>query len=256
MPQSVLYLPREDGGQGLSHLSSRGVTFRFQLLQRFLCGPADLVWRPLACTILNQFGGLGLNKSLFLMDLTQPNVKDLPVFYRGLFKVWNLLQKTRLGHNRANIVTLGHVVQLAGADLNIAAPLTCRLGVNSTRTVSLLLSQWRRALTEGELTLLKLYCDGSLKPDENDAFPSMNISPDFKNCTGRLLKSGGSSEFPLRDANRKLMYNVFVRLLNKDKLNEKSDTTWRARLGLSDGAGPEWRALYKPPLVKRAADLQ
>ena len=70
-----------DGGQGLVHLSSRGATFHFHFLQRFLCGPANLVWRPLACTILNRLGGLGLNRSLFLMDLKQANIKEFPVFY-------------------------------------------------------------------------------------------------------------------------------------------------------------------------------
>jgi len=27
-------------------------------------------------------------------------------------------------------------------------------------------------------------------------------------------------------------------------------------LGLLDGVGPEWRSLYKPPLLKKVADLQ
>lgn len=44
--------------------------------------------------------------------------------------------------------------------------------------------------------------------------------------------------------------------MRRDKLNGKADTPWRAHLGLSDNVGPEWRALYKPPLIKRAADLQ
>jgi len=30
----------------------------------------------------------------------------------------------------------------------------------------------------------------------------------------------------------------------------------RARLGLIDGVGPELKALYKPPLMKKVADLQ
>ena len=49
---------------------------------------------------------------------------------------------------------------------------------------------------------------------------------------------------------------MFVKVLQRDKLNGRTDTPWRAHLGLSDGVGSEWRALYKPPLIKRAADLQ
>ncbi len=47
VPQSVLFLPREEGGQGLIHLASRGATFRLQFIQRFLTGPRDLVWREI-----------------------------------------------------------------------------------------------------------------------------------------------------------------------------------------------------------------
>lgn len=99
LPQSVLYLRRDEGGQGLIHLSSRGATFHFQFLQRFLCGPTDLVWRPLTCAILSQCGGLGLDRSLFLMDLQQLHIKEFPEYYRGVFKVWTKFKKVRLGHH-------------------------------------------------------------------------------------------------------------------------------------------------------------
>ena len=72
------------GGNGLKQKChkevSGGAAFRFQFLQRFLYGPADLEWRPLACTILNRLGRFGLNRSLFLIDLKQQNIKELPVF--------------------------------------------------------------------------------------------------------------------------------------------------------------------------------
>ena len=57
VPQSELYLLKNEG-QGLIHLNSKGVTFRFRFLQRFLRGPADLVWRLLACTILNRLASV------------------------------------------------------------------------------------------------------------------------------------------------------------------------------------------------------
>lgn len=195
MPQSVLYLPRDEGGQGLIHLSSSGATFRFQFLQRFLFGPADLVWRPLACIILSQLGGLGLDRSLFLMDLKQVNFSELPDFYRGLFKCWSLLEKERLGQHSSvywllqepvisgtrfsafcqvgatmlrwfcvsKVVTLGHVVQLAGGNMDNAAPLASHLEVKSICVITLLLNKWREALTNSEQTLLHQYCNGSIK---------------------------------------------------------------------------------------------
>ncbi|KAK3568147.1 hypothetical protein QTP86_032001 [Hemibagrus guttatus] len=46
IPQSVLHLPKEEGGQGLVQLASRAAAFRLQFLQRLLTGPKDLIWRP------------------------------------------------------------------------------------------------------------------------------------------------------------------------------------------------------------------
>lgn len=76
--QSVLFLPQEEGGQGLTHLASRGTAFHLQFIQRFLTAPADPVWRPLAESILGQCGAFGLAKSLFLMALSKHKLDDLP----------------------------------------------------------------------------------------------------------------------------------------------------------------------------------
>lgn len=54
IPQSVLFLPKDEGGQGLVHLPSRMATFRLQFIQRFLTGPDDLVWRNLTKVILQR----------------------------------------------------------------------------------------------------------------------------------------------------------------------------------------------------------
>ncbi len=96
--QSILYLPREEGGQGLIHIQSRIAAFRLRFLQRFLVldGSTDCSWSAVSCMILRTLGGFGLDKMLFLMDPTKLDLSELPVFYRNLFKVWSLfrVQKT------------------------------------------------------------------------------------------------------------------------------------------------------------------
>ncbi|KAK3552524.1 hypothetical protein QTP86_013309 [Hemibagrus guttatus] len=89
IPQSVLHLPKEEGGQGLVQLASRTAAFRLQFPQRLLTGPKDLIWRPVAHGLLHKVGGLGLDRTLFLMDTKTLDVSGLPSFYRGLFKIWN-----------------------------------------------------------------------------------------------------------------------------------------------------------------------
>ncbi len=79
----------------LIHLASRGATFRLQFIQRLLVGQENLVWRPLAHAILSQGGNLGLDQSLFLMDLKTHKLCHLPKFYQGLFTVWGMFKKSR-----------------------------------------------------------------------------------------------------------------------------------------------------------------
>ena len=67
-----------------------------------LSGPTDLVWRPMARTILRRAGGSGLTEPLFLMDLSAHKLCNLPEFYNGLFTVWGLVIKQSL----ANCVSL------------------------------------------------------------------------------------------------------------------------------------------------------
>ncbi len=52
------------------------------------------------------------------------------------------------------------------------------------------------------------------------------------------------------------MYKLFVKVLNNSKLNGRVDTPWRAHLGVGNEIKPVWRALYKPPLIKRVGDLR
>ena len=97
IPQSVLFLPKEEGGQGLVHLASRGAAFRLQFIQRLLTGPRDTLWRPLSRCILQHFNSLGLDFSLFLMKDNKIVSPSLPGFYKSVFKVWNLLKKATGG---------------------------------------------------------------------------------------------------------------------------------------------------------------
>ena len=164
----------------------------------------------------------------------------------------SVLQLLRL----AGVVTLGHVVQLCGPDLNNAAALVSHLGVRSVRFITHLLNTWRCELTQTELSLLTAHCNGHRQPNNDDPFPALTIAPDFKNCTGRLLESSNTPPNRLNDMKGKTMYKLLVQVLNKDKLSGRTDTPWRAHLGLNDDVRPAWRTLYKPPITKRVGDLQ
>ncbi|KAI3358172.1 hypothetical protein L3Q82_003167 [Scortum barcoo] len=223
VPQSILFLPKEEGGQGLVHLASRGAAFRLQFLQRLLTGPADLVWRRLSCCILQRCGGLRLCPALFLMDCRSLDTSSLPAFYRSVFSVWILLRKQRREQadslywllqepvlfggfldcpswsgptlsrllRAAGVSTLGQVVELAGPRLDDPVGLAAQLGLRSTRIMGQILKHWRQKLTAEQFLLLNDFCYGSLQQNCEDPFPSIRLFPDFKNCSGPLLELAG-----------------------------------------------------------------
>lgn len=181
--QSILYLPKEEGGQGLMNLQSRTAAFRLQFLQRFFDGASDVSWRAGASAILQNFGGFGLDKHLFLMNPLKMDFSKMPYFYKNLFKVWSLfqIQKTESSYslhwlleeplifgarlditNNCNLnglssalqksraVTLGQMLILAGSNLGNAEMASQLLGIRSVRLVSLFLFKLRSALTDEE----------------------------------------------------------------------------------------------------------
>ncbi|KAK3565809.1 hypothetical protein QTP86_015570 [Hemibagrus guttatus] len=287
IPQSVLHLPKEEGGQGLVQLSSRAAAFRLQFIQRLLTGPRDLVWRAAASGLLHTVKGLGLDRALFLMDTKMLDISGLPMFYRGLFKIWNVFKKQNKGCRSVHwlleeplvyggrldisgvtvpalsrtlvssgIVTLRELVNIAGSDLSRAEDLAARMGLRSRRVVNQLLHRWRSALTSEERVQLMDYQHTETGPAEDESFPRLNIAPDLDGCAGPLLECRSEGEMDFGSVSGKLLYRACVKVLNKKKLSGRVDTPWRNVLGFNDDVKPEWRALYKPPLTKKAADLQ
>ncbi|KAK3512946.1 hypothetical protein QTP70_031693, partial [Hemibagrus guttatus] len=221
IPQSVLHLPKEEGGQGLVQLVSRTAAFRLQFLQRLLTGPKDLIWRPVAHGRLHKVGGLGLDQTLFLMDTKTLDVSGLPSFYRGLFKIWNCFRKRNKGCGTlhwlleeplihgghldtsgvtapalsraliSRVVTLRELVNIAGTDLSWAEDLVVHLGVRSLRVVNQLLHRWRTVLTSKERVQLMDYQITETNPAEEGSFPQLEITPDLDGSEGPFLECWG-----------------------------------------------------------------
>lgn len=287
VPQSVLFLPKEEGGQGLIHLPSRLATFRLQFIQRFLTGPASLVWRSIARIILQRADYIGLDSALFLVDSKRLRLNGLPSFYQGLFKCWGhfiivrpepldslfwLLEEPLIGGARLDITEdvlglkkmlcdtktfkLMHLVKVAGHGLNNVTAMAALLSQRSIRHTETILDLWRRKLTQEEHTLLSEYGNGHIVPDDKDPFPLLWMTPELKGMSGVLLDFNDVHSSILEDVEGKVLYKYFVKLLNKTSLNGRVDTVWRGKFSLADEVKPVWRVLYKPPLKKRSADLQ
>ncbi|KAK3522070.1 hypothetical protein QTP70_022609, partial [Hemibagrus guttatus] len=156
----------------------------------------------------------------------------------------------------SGIVTLRELVNVAGSDLSRAEDLAARMGLRYLRVVNQLLHRWRSALTSEERVQLMDYQRTETGPAEDEPFPRLNIAPDLDGCAGPLLECWSEGEMDFWSVSGKLLYRACVKVLNKKKLSGRVDTPWRSVLGFNDDVKPEWRALYKPPLTKRAADLE
>lgn len=288
IPQSVLFLSKEEGGHGLVHLASRGATFRLQFIQRLLTGPKDLVWRPTARAVLARCWEPGLLDSVFLMDFEKRDLRALPGFYQSLFKIWGLFEKKRSQTHispfwilrepvvcgtrfnvrqtagpsvaekfvAAHVTTLGHVLDLCGPHLEDAAALSAAVGVSSVRLMRNTLRVWKDQLSPDEHSSIVSQTNSVLPLRDTDPFPVEYLAPDFKDCSGCFLEHGVLGPIRLCNTAGKAMYKLLVKVLNRDKLKGRADTPWRAHLGLKPEVDPSWRALYKPPLTKRVGDLQ
>nr|BAC82605.1 pol-like protein [Tetraodon nigroviridis] len=284
VPQGVLFLPREEGGQGLIHVASRTATFRLQFVQRFLTGPADLVWRETASCLFRRVSNLGLDAALFLIDSKSLKVNGLPPFYQSVLKSWalfkNTLQKSSnslfwllnqpLLYNarmdisreatpglkaallRSRTLVFKQVVDAAGPALTDAGALRSRLGVRTTATADRALTLWRKRLTGTEVLLLAMY-SGGMEPNPEDPFPDLYLTPRLGDTSGPLLEK--ARELNLHTGDKKAIYLNCVRATHRARLNHRPPTVWSSRLG-GDGGAPCWRVLYKPPIQKRTADLQ
>ena len=85
MHLAILYLPVEEGGQGLIDLCSRVAAFRLQAVKRLLY-TAELSWGPGALFFLRKVGNLGCDWQLFGIDNSRLHMEGLPGFYCSMLK--------------------------------------------------------------------------------------------------------------------------------------------------------------------------
>uniref|UniRef100_A0A3B5R4A8 Reverse transcriptase domain-containing protein n=1 Tax=Xiphophorus maculatus TaxID=8083 RepID=A0A3B5R4A8_XIPMA len=280
VPQSVLFLPREEGGQGLVHLASRTATFRLQFVQKYLT--RFPVWKDVASCILRRVNFLGLDAALFLTDFSFLKLKGLPLFYQSVFKscaffnlhrsntndslYWLLEEPLVCGArldvadstvpgvagmlSRAGTVTLQHLIQVAGPDFENVQEVASTLGVRSARFTRRFLERVRERLTAEERRLLQRYVAEECHPDPSDSFPDVLLDPDFEEDGGPLLKG---NKLDLCKADSKVLYRCYIKILNKRTLYRRPVSVWTDRFG---GSRPQWRTLYKPPIRKRTGDMQ
>jgi len=149
-----------------------------------------------------------------------------------------------------------HLHQITGPAFKNVTAIAEHLCVKSHQIVTRAVEKWRSALTGEKTELLDLYSKGSIHPECKDSFTVLRLSPSLGECSGVLLECEELIVVGPNSALGKDMYKCCVKTFNKTFLNNKCDTPWRKVLNLDVNEKPEWRVLYKSPLVKKTEDLQ
>ncbi|KAK3544486.1 hypothetical protein QTP86_013151 [Hemibagrus guttatus] len=86
----VLYLPLQEGGQGLIDLSCRVRTFRLQAAQRLFYGDA---WADTAYALLRRVEDLNYDKHLFMLNLREMDLSATTLFYQSVLRAWSSVMR-------------------------------------------------------------------------------------------------------------------------------------------------------------------
>ncbi len=279
---AVLYLPRQEGGQGLIDIRARLRTFRMPTAQRLLYG-VDVSWAEVACALLRRAGNMGLDRHLFLMDINRLNLSGLSLFYRSIPKSWTLFTFSRRADSpqklwlkeepllfnpaldsdvfksdtfrkamwAANMTKIGHLKDKKSwiSPENLAL----KLGIKSVRLAQNTLTRILECLPQD----YRLAMENS--DEEENNFPDLFFSAQtgtWQEKEGCLLSFTTPQLAFFGDADRKAIYIMCVKVCHLNILESVSESKWLEVLG--PGASPKgcWRSLYKPPTEKRSGDLQ
>lgn len=282
---AVLYLPIQEGGQGLVDIKARIMAFRLKAVQRLLYNK-DFAWMNTALALLRKAGGMGLDKHLFLMNLQESELVDLTPFYKSVLEAWKVFSVARqpdllagpwlleepLFLNSflpthllsseclrsrllaAGYTKLGHVLSSSTEEI-------CqRTGMKSLRIMQQFSAEIYSGLKE-EYSVFLHNADvlhGWTKGMDY-AFPSLIVNAAVENWEEDeqcLLTFKIPVLECFKSVRKKTLYLICVKVSNARFLSGVCSTKWTEFFGLDSSPKGCWRALYKCPIDKRTGDLQ
>lgn len=282
---AVLYLPVQEGGQGLVDIASRITAFRLQTAQKLLysCG---LPWTDTACVLLRRAGRLGYDKHLFLLRPGTMDLTGLTPFYESVLQAWQVFSfhrkdvvtvgmwileeplfsnslftsqalssvslRSRL--REGGCVKLGHLMRISIDHLSELLNIRSRrLLLRLVEEVRASLPRALRAFSE-DRTVLDQWEDGV-----EYLFPSLTVSPavdQWQDEEDFLLSFRTPELGDLETLGKKAAYHLCVKVSNLRSLVGVKVSKWTEFFGRGSSPRGCWRSLYKPPVDKRTGDLQ
>ncbi|KAL6469061.1 hypothetical protein MHYP_G00225850 [Metynnis hypsauchen] len=94
---------------------------------------------------------------------------------------------------------------------------------------------------------------------DQETFPSLPIAAEkgvYQEEEGALLSFRTPQLVGFTEVSKKALYNVCVKVLHRTSLDGLKESRWLGLLAPGSSPQGSWRSLYKPPIEKRAGDLQ
>ncbi|KAI4871400.1 hypothetical protein NFI96_009402 [Prochilodus magdalenae] len=284
---AVLYLPVQEGGQGLMDIRSRVATLRLQATQRLLYGD-HLSWMAVACALLRVAGRLGLDRHLFSLRLETVDLGGLTSFYLATIEAWQLFSFARSigagpslwtfeeplffnpafpslnqipGGLRTSLLRNGisKVCHLRrGVDWVSAEQLAEMGGFRSVRLASQVLNWLRSDLSP----TVSEYLDVTpVEQCQYGDFGYPDLVMDFtwedpREGQGLLLSQETPTLGHFSSLHKDSMYRACMKALNFHSLRDVRESKWTGVVQADSSPKGSWRSLYKRPIEKRVGDLQ
>ncbi|KAI4877019.1 hypothetical protein NFI96_008693 [Prochilodus magdalenae] len=285
---AVLYLPVQEGGQGLIDVRSRVAVLRLQAVQRLLYSERHK-WMDVACALLRAAGRLGLDRHLFTLRLAGVDLGGLTSFYLAAVEAWQLFLSSKVagaapstwvfdeplffnpafpsldrisGTLRVSLLERGisKIRHLRRGVAWVAAEQLAEMaGLRSVRMALQVLNWVRSDLSSSVSGFLETnpveQCHS-----EQLVFPELVLDVDLEDWQedqGKLLTSRTLTLGHFSSLSKRALYQACVKVLNVHSLRDVRETKWTGPSVRSDSTPKgSWRSLYKRPIEKRVGDLQ
>lgn len=281
---AVLFLPVNEGGQGLIDIKSRIKTFRLQAAQKLLY--SKRCWTDTAKALLHKVDVFKYDLQLFLMNLTEMDLKDTSAFYKTMLKTWTSnfqvernwsdsefrIEEEPLFHNPLfqarvlNSKSLQKTMARAGCtrikDLKhhdgwkSAEEMSDLTGIKSVRFMKQVMDAFFSSLP---YAYHRNPGEGILNEEEEEEnFPDLPVSARVEEEPQEesILTFKTPEIHGFKEASKKSLYLNCVKVAHQSVLKNCRETKWTEVLGPDSSPRRCWRSLYKSPIEKRTADLQ
>lgn len=268
LPPAILYLPVNEGGQGLIDLAAKVKAMRLKTVQSLLYSVDFRPWISFGLALLRTFGGFCLDRQLFLMSSYDGKFSPDVKFYTSVLNSWTCVKLIRnemnhfgleeplfynsiLGDNvctsntmvkhffEKKLTKVFDLIDTLSKKWRPIIEIANQAGIKSVRTVERLIGGLKASFPSTLLLFVNSFLSGG--PSEV-LFPKILISPKVgfeENDVGKLLTFNRLQELDFQMVGKRDLYQLCVKLDYFENIKDRDDTKWRDFLKVPTTLSPD-----------------